>query len=165
MQKMLRASRILAVLLLVTVAFSGCSLFKKDAKYIKTVVDGDSMKPTLISGQQIRVQKTKIVTYGDIIIFEFQKDVYHVKRVIAAPGDAIRFQYAGGKYDVYLNDELLEEDYTLNGTPYWYSEKPKELTVGYNEYFVMGDNRAESNDSRHNGCINKSQIFGKVVGI
>jgi len=170
-QKVNRALRVLVVLLLVTVAVSGCALFKKGNQLVTTVVDGESMLPTLVHGQQIKIKPTKNVTRGDIIVFEYNKDengepVYHVKRVIGIPGDTIDFVSAGGGYyNVLLNGETLEEDYTLGGTKKAYGSQwlAYEFSAGTNEYFVMGDNRERSNDSRYYGCINKNQIFGKVV--
>jgi len=170
-QKVNQALRVLVVLLLVAVAFSGCSLFGN--KLVSTIVEGESMMPTLQDKQEIKLKPTKQVTLNDIIVFEHHKDekgepVYHVKRVIGIPGDTIQFVGVGDNYyNVFLNGELLEEDYTLDGTkkPSGSKWQAYEFFAGTDEYFVMGDNRYVSNDSRHNGCINKSQIFGKVVDL
>ena len=167
MRKMNNSLRVLAVILLAAVVFSGCSLIQGDKRLTTTVVEGESMMPTLYDGQQIKVQRTKNVTYGDIVIFEFEKNVYHVKRIIAIPGDTIRFEWvsaSGGFYNIFLNEELLE-DYVAELTRTPHGLAGQSFTAQNNEYYVMGDNRALSNDSRHYGFINRSQIYGKVVNL
>ncbi len=126
------------------------------------IVNGDSMYPTLESSDFIFAVKTNVVEVevGDIVIVDSSGLVYTgvdtiIKRVIAGPGDTIRIV----EDDVYVNDELLEEDYISDGVIISLSEIYYEL--GDNEYFIMGDNRANSTDSRIFGTITGDEILAK----
>ena len=112
----------------------------------RTVVDGESMENTLYNGDNLIVDK---ISYRfsepdrfDVIVFPAHYDakVYLVKRVIALPGETI---YIDDKGDIYINDELLEEDFgkevILSG-----GRASEPITLGADEYFVMGDNRNQS---------------------
>lgn len=126
------------------------------ARYI---VIGYSMEPTLHSGEYLIVEK---ISYrfaepqrGDIIVFDYplhSEDDY-VKRIIGLPGD--RITVSDGV--VYVNDFLLEETYTLTDTP-----GEQTWVVAENSYFVMGDNRRGSSDSRSWGVLERKYIIGKV---
>lgn len=101
---------------------------------------------------------------GDIIVFQSSmrdekgNDKLLIKRVIGLPGDTITIEDG----EVYINGELYPEDYTKDGyTP----GDIKDLTVPDGQFFVMGDNRVSSIDSRSEevGLVSKSQIKGKTV--
>lgn len=123
---------------------------------------GDSMFPTLESGQFVLVER---VSYrlsepkrGDIVIFEYprapQEDF--VKRVIGLPGETVEIQ--GGS--VYINGVPLVEPYIHGQRTLTYH--PISLTLGEGEYFVMGDNRAASSDSRTWGALPRPNIIGRA---
>ncbi|BCN31584.1 signal peptidase I [Anaeromicropila herbilytica] len=133
----------------------------------RTVVDGPSMMNTLHSGENLIVDK---VTYHisdpkrfDIIMFypygRDQKD-YYVKRVIGLPGETI--QIIGS--DIYINNKKLEEHYGKDPiTESGIAAEP--IKLGKDEYFVLGDNRKVSEDSRYEevGPVKRDLIEGKCL--
>jgi signal peptidase I len=125
-------------------------------------VDGTSMLPTLQNNQFVLVDK---LTYdfgspqrGDIIVFEYPLDhtKNYIKRVIGIPGDFVNVD-ASGKVSV--NGDVLNEPY-VNDLDNFYG--PRSMTLGPNEYYVLGDNRGGSSDSRDWGPVNRSEIIGKA---
>lgn len=147
----------------------------------RAVVSGDSMDSTLAHGQSLFEYKLDYYfndpQHGDIIVFEYEEgnfnkyvplpdptQVNHVKRIIGVPGDVVDINDDG---EVFVNGEKLNEPYLNDGEGSTEKDilNKYPLTLGEDEYFVMGDNRYESLDSRHNGPIKRSQIRGKVVAI
>jgi signal peptidase I len=131
--------------------------------YEMAKVEGESMYPTLQSDDRLFTSK---ITYklskpqrGDIIVLQApdQRSKYYIKRVIALPGEHIRI--AGGQ--VFINNMLIEEDYAVGMT----NGREVDLFVEEDAYFVMGDNRSLSHDSRDSsvGTIKLSEIQGKAV--
>ena len=126
---------------------------------------GPSMNNTLSEGDLIFVSKLhyKIgnVKRGDIIVFEHNGVKNLVKRVIGIPGDKVFIK----NNTLYINDQAYEESY-LNSDMITYDFNICSLgdcTVPENSYFVLGDNRVNSQDSREIGYISKDQIVGKAV--
>ena len=151
-------------------------------------VDGSSMDPTLEDGQYLLVNRlvylrveldrlAKIVPFwkageglsrhaihapkrGEVIVFEFpdsnpnnpRKDF--VKRVVGLPGETMRM--FDGK--VFVNEEVLDEPYLSQKD----HSNASEVTLGEGEYYVLGDNRTHSNDSRSWGAVPEANIRGKV---
>ena len=122
-------------------------------------VSGESMEPALYDKDVILLLKTKGFTTGDLIGFYHDGKIL-LKRVIAGPGDTVLIDEAG---NVYVNQVLLDEPYV--------SEKTKgdcdiefPYTVPGEVYFVMGDHRAVSVDSRNDeiGCISYDLIIGRI---
>lgn len=139
-----------------------------------TIVKQTSMENTLHENDYMIMARQAYRSHdpqrGDIIIFQSTmpdestgRDKLLIKRVIGLPGDDISII----DDQLYINGEAYEEDYLKDGyTPAF--EIPAEgetCTVPENNYFVMGDNRAGSIDSRRSevGCVDRSQIQGKVV--
>lgn len=130
-----------------------------------TTVRGVSMYPTLQDGDQLIMDRTirfsKKVNKGDIVVFNARnlekknKDIYYVKRVIATEGDHI--QISNGK--VILNGKELVENYTDNS----FINGDIDLTVPKGSYFVLGDNRDESADSRVFGPIKHESLSGVIA--
>jgi len=129
----------------------------------RTEVVGSSMYPTLENGDNLLVDKLsyrlkKIERY-DIVVFRYHTGEYFIKRVIGLPGETV--QIIDG--EVYINGELLGEDYGYEVMENAYrAEEP--VVLGENEYFVLGDNRNDSTDSRDErvGNVDKSLIIGKA---
>ena len=117
----------------------------------RVVVEGASMNPTFTDGSDL------------IIVFPYNHShVYFIKRVIGLPGETIQIKDGA----VYINGELLEEDYILEPILEGYEGRATDpLLLGEDEYFVMGDNRNNSLDSRFDevGNLKKEDLIGKVV--
>ena len=135
-------------------------------------VDGSSMNPTLADGDNLWVDKLSY-TFGkpkrfDVIIFypNGNESVTYVKRIIGLPGETVTMD-ADGK--IYINDQLLNENYALK-EPFIVQNLGilsggNEIVLGDDEYFVLGDNRNNSMDSRRSdpGNVKREYIVGKVV--
>ena len=122
-------------------------------------ISGDSMSPTLEHDEIVVLMKTKDFGRGDLIGFYYQGKIL-LKRVIALPEDVVVID---GDGNVYINEELLEEPYvTTKGLGECDLEFP--YTVPGTGYFVMGDQRSNSVDSRNSvvGAVTQEDIIGKV---
>lgn len=141
---------LLETLLVVTLVYTFFSPYK---------VQGDSMLPTYATGHRVFINRlyayTKAIDYGDAVVCVMDNDTV-IKRVIALPGD--RLKISNGL--VYINGQALEEAYLAEGT---YTGGDVSLTLGTDQYFVLGDNRGVSRDSRHLGPISGQSIKGKVI--
>ncbi|GAC1567951.1 MAG: signal peptidase I [Ktedonobacteraceae bacterium] len=126
-------------------------------------VDGPSMQPTIISNQYVLVNKQAYLFHppqrGDVIVFYWPIDTTKdlIKRVIGLPGDTIVLTST----TVQVDGVVLKEPYVK--TPY--NPEARKWVVPANDYFVMGDNRPASDDSRDWGFVPKSYIIGKAVMI
>ena len=133
--------------------------------YSKYKIDGYSMEPTLRHKDAIIINKFiyyfKKPQYGDIIVFPYQKDPSkkYIKRIIGLPGEVIDIKEGA----IYINGHPLQEPYI---TKSWKTKGniTYPFTIPKNHYFVLGDNRDHSSDSRFYdvGTIEKSKIFGKA---
>ena len=122
-------------------------------------ISGDSMAPTLEHDEIVILLKTKEFNRGDLIGFYYQGKIL-LKRVIALPGDEVAIDADG---NVYVNGEFLEEPYvTEKGLGDCDLEFP--YKVSGTGYFVMGDQRSNSVDSRNSaiGAISRDDIIGRV---
>ena len=133
-------------------------------------VKGSSMRPALSSGDWLFVSKLDYrlgdPARGDVVICHYPGRYadrwklvrqYFVKRVIGLPGDTI----AIAEGVVFINGEVLEERW-LDESGRRSRRSMPERTLGPDEYFVMGDNRISSNDSRNIGPLKRSMIVGRV---
>lgn len=123
-------------------------------------VTGDSMEPVLREGNLILTRKTDHLKTGDICGFYYNNELL-LKRVIGVPGDMVDIDAEG---NVSVNGQVLNEPYVLQKA-LGKSDVSFPLLVPEDCYFVMGDNREVSIDSRSSiiGCVNLEQIEGKVI--
>ena len=122
-------------------------------------ISGDSMSPTLEHDEIVILLKTKEFNQGDLISFYYQGKIL-LKRVIALPEDEVAID---GDGNVYVNGELLEEPYVRDkGLGDCNLEFP--YKVPGTGYFVLGDQRSNSVDSRNSviGAISREEIIGRV---
>ncbi len=129
-------------------------------------VVGNSMHPTYKNGEFLMANK---ISYkfsepqrGDVVIFKYSDTQDFIKRIIGIPGDKVMIK--DGR--IYINDELLDESNYLEDTVVSnggsYIHEGQTITVNEDQYFVCGDNRTNSSDSREFGPIDVSKIKGKA---
>jgi signal peptidase I len=132
----------------------------------RTEVSGSSMENTLSDGDNLIVDKISYRFHDperyDIIIFpyKYEEDTYYIKRIIGLPGEHVRIDDSG---NIYINGKVLKESYGREVI-----QDPgiarDEITLGEGEYFVLGDNRNNSSDSRDPsvGIIQQKDIIGRA---
>ena len=146
-------------------------------------VDGPSMNPNLDNGELVVESKISTVKRGNVIVFDAtnedpqiksgHKD--YVKRVIAVGGDIVSHKGA----NLYVNGKKVNQDYigleqqsggtwgdwtlkTLSSRDFWQKKDRNTTVVPKNSYFVLGDHRSVSNDSRMFGYVEKKHVLGKI---
>lgn len=118
-------------------------------------VDGDSMKNTLKNGDILLLYKLSSIDRFDIIVLDEEKDNEKIiKRVIGLPGETVAIK----KGKIYINDKVIDDDYAYGETSDY-----NKVTLRDDEYFILGDNRLISKDSRYFGPIKDNEIKGKIV--
>ena len=134
----------------------------------RTEVEGASMENTLHNGDNLIVDKLSYRFHDperfDIIVFpfQFQDNTYYIKRIIGLPGETVQIMDDGS---IYINGEKLEENYGMEVIkPETIGRAAEPIELGDDEYFVMGDNRNNSSDSRTDmvGNIKRESIIGKA---
>ncbi|HXG64185.1 MAG TPA: signal peptidase I [Blastocatellia bacterium] len=125
-------------------------------------IEGVAMSPTLNHGDRVFLGKNvNKLSRGDIVVFHFPLDTdkSFIKRIVGLPGETIRMDKDG---QLYINGNPMDEPYLAferNRSPRVIPEQ----TIKPDHYFVMGDNRDASNDSRSWGLVPKNLIYGKVI--
>jgi len=133
---------------------------------IRTEVHGNSMNDTLINNENLIVDK---ISYRfnnperfDIVVFPYRHNpsIHYIKRVIGLPGEKV---FIDGEGNIYINEVLLHESYgreVIRDA----GRAAQTLVLGDDEYFVLGDNRNSSSDSRDPavGNIRRSELVGKA---
>lgn len=131
--------------------------------YQPVKVEGTSMMPTLADQERVFINKfvykLEPIHRGDVVVFRYPRDVSksYIKRVIAVAGDRVRIDDGV----VYVNDVRLPETYVPED--YWDTRSYSERVVPPHSYFLLGDHRNLSNDSRDFGPVNDRYIYGKAV--
>ena len=134
----------------------------------RTEVEGASMENTLHNGDNLIVDKLSYRFRDperfDIIVFPFQyqTNTYYIKRIIGLPGETVQIMEDGS---IYINGEKMEESYGREVIqPETIGRAAEPIVLGEDEYFVMGDNRNNSSDSRTDivGNIKREDIIGKA---
>ena len=121
-----------------------------------SVVDGSSMNPTIKDGEVIAVLKVGSVQRGDIVTLSLEDENHLIKRIVAVPGDHLKIENG----ELYING-VISNDFS---SPSHYKQwNGLEVRLNEDEYYVMGDNRDYSLDSRAYGVMNIDDITGKVV--
>ncbi|HEX8711741.1 MAG TPA: signal peptidase I [Terracidiphilus sp.] len=126
-------------------------------------VEGTSMLPRLEDRDRLFINKfvyhVSAIERGDVVVFHYPRDPRksYIKRVIALPGDHIAIDHG----QVYLNGKLLRENYV----PLMYRDERSMamMVVPPDTYFMMGDHRSISSDSREFGPVDRSLVYGKAV--
>jgi signal peptidase I len=138
--------------------FIGVILVIRIFLFAPYVVEGISMYPTLKDKERILVNKmiyhVSDPSYGDIIVLHANEEEDYIKRVIGMPGDVLELKNG----TLYRNNKVVEEPYISETTLTGFGK----LTVPPGSYFVMGDNRNKSMDSREIGFILRKNVVGKA---
>ena len=137
--------------------------------YQPVKVEGTSMEPELTDQERIFINKFTYrfglgtIERGDTVVFHYDETRSYIKRVIGLPGDRVRIE--AGR--VFVNDRPLKEDYvpaqyrdTISWPP---GASARDVVVPPDMYFVLGDHRSESSDSRSWGYVPRQSIYGKAV--
>lgn len=130
----------------------------------ETIVSGTSMMPTLENADKVLIDKViykadDLKRY-DIIVFDYNHSNVYVKRIVGLPGEKVMIIEG----EVYVNGKKLRDDPLLNDAMEYAGIAENSIQLGEDEYFVLGDNRNNSYDSRYEqvGIVNKSSIIGRV---
>lgn len=129
----------------------------------KLIVDGNSMEPNYHNGEVLKINSLAYLTsepqrYDVIAVHTPSMDL--IKRIIALPGETVRIDENG---EVLINGEIIEDPFAKEAvTQNMRGLAADTITLKDNEFFVMGDNRNASTDSRTIGPIQKKQIIGKI---
>jgi len=119
-------------------------------------VNGNSMNDTLYNNDIMILDKISYrfndIKRFDIVVIKREKD-YLIKRIIGLPGDKIEYK----NNQLYVNNQFIEENFLHK-----YTNDYEEDVIPENYYFVLGDNRINSSDSRYIGLINRKDILGKT---
>ena len=143
-------------------------------QFSRVMVQGASMEPTLHHRQILLMRGTNNIRRDDIIVFHNNPHIPHsgpgcefdlIKRVVAAGGDTVEFVSESGIVLLYVNSERVIDDrfapMNPSNAPFFVNMAPLTIPRGY--YFVLGDNRNNSTDSRNLGSISHEEVIARIV--
>jgi signal peptidase I len=142
---------------------AGASILIITFLYQPVRVEGTSMLPRLEDRDRLFINKfvyhVAAIERDDVVVFRYPRDPEksYIKRVIALPGDHLRIDHG----QVWLNGKQLDESYVPE--EYRDTKSMPEMVVPEDSYFMMGDHRSISSDSREFGPVDRSLIYGKAV--
>jgi signal peptidase I len=152
--------------ILVCVALWSAISFLLFSRYVlaTVIIDGASMEPTFHTGDRCLLNRVSpmfsAVHRGDIVVLRDRgDDDYAIKRVIGMPNDEVEI-HSG---HVFINGNLLKEKYLAPATHTWTPKGDGDYKLGPHSYFVLGDNREVSEDSRYYGPISNNALLGVVI--
>lgn len=149
-------TKFIVILSLVALIFALYVLFA--ISYAFGIVDGNSMNPTLNNGDVFMYSRDSSVNRMDIVAIKFKSTGETiVKRIIGLPMEVIRFKDGA----IYVNGNKLDDVIDVFTAPGLLGDC---IVLGPNEYFVIGDNRENSVDSRSFGAIKREEILGTLIG-
>lgn len=136
---------------------------------IPVPVDGNSMEQTLEQGDMVLMEKFSAIQRFDVIVFQLPNGEVYIKRVIGLPGETVTYD----SDQLYINNEPVAESFLKNNmikdherasytTDFDLVTLIKKETLPENSYFVLGDNRRMSKDSRSFGVVKEEYILGKA---
>jgi signal peptidase I len=149
-----------------TLLFMWCVVVLSDMAIPRSLVDGRSMEPTFHDEERLFISRLHYLVQrperGDVLVFNSmnprEPEIMLIKRVIGLPGDLIELR----DQQLYINNQLVQEPYIKEPcTPMRCEDESWQL--GRDQYFMMGDNRNNSNDSRVFGPVPIDHIVGRVV--
>ncbi|MFV0557218.1 MAG: signal peptidase I [Enterococcus sp.] len=137
--------------------------------FIPVPVEGNSMEATLEQGDMILMEKITRIDRFDVVVFRLDNGTTYIKRVIGLPGETIAYKAD----QLYVNGEPIEEDFLDHNrhddhakvsytNDFTFQDLTGETHLGADQYFVLGDNRRVSKDSRSFGAISSEEIIGKA---
>jgi signal peptidase I len=130
-------------------------------------VEGSSMEPNFHNNEYLLVEKVSYRLHapkrGDVVVFKYPNnpEVNYIKRIIGLPGETVRI----ANNQVSVNGQPLAEGYLTSGEETLVSaagDRPYELTLSSDQYFMMGDNREHSSDSRDWGPLKRDLMIGRA---
>jgi len=142
---------------------AGASILIITFLYQPARVEGTSMLPRLEDRDRLFINKfvyrVAAIERGDVVVFRYPRDPEksYIKRVIGLPGDRLRID----RGQVWVNGKRLDESYVPE--EYRDTKSMQEMVVPEESYFMMGDHRSISSDSREFGPVDRSLIYGKAV--
>ncbi|KRM21966.1 signal peptidase I [Latilactobacillus graminis] len=168
-QKLRRGSAIIGYWILAILLAGTLAIVIRSFVLVPASVAGQSMAPNLKSADQLLLRTSGPIKRFDIVVFKRSDHVTYVKRVIGLPGETVAYRndrlYVNGRYvtEPFLNQVkrktgILTSDFELKALM-------GEYQIPANEYFVLGDNRQISKDSRLFGTIHRDTILGRAVAV